>query len=133
MMIAAERAVPARTDVLAWVFLIVAIALLNVGNLQLDETAKNDGLTLQTIFSLPFILALASLGSAFLFYVRALAQLPLAVAYPIMVGVTLVVVAVANYFLHASPLSFTQVFGLLMLFGGVALISTARRASAERH
>jgi multidrug transporter EmrE-like cation transporter len=76
-----------------------------------------------------FILAIASLGCAFLFYVRSLARLPLAVAYPVMVGLSMIIVAVANYWWLGAPLEAPQLLGILILFLGIVLISTTSRSS----
>jgi multidrug transporter EmrE-like cation transporter len=112
----------------AWVNLIVAITLVNGGNLLLDHVAKNSGMAVHLFFSPSFFLAIAFLGSAFLFYVRSLARLPLAVAYPVMVGVSLIVVAVANCYWLGTDLAPTQLLGILVLFLGVVLISTTSRS-----
>lgn len=118
--------VPAR-ELAAWGHLLVAIALLNVGNLLLDDVAKAAGIGLRLFLSPVFIASMACLGVAFLFYVKALSRLPLAVAYPVMVGVSMIVVAVANHYWH-EPLSLIQLAGVLLLFAGVVLISTSPRA-----
>jgi multidrug transporter EmrE-like cation transporter len=111
----------------AWGNLAVAIALLNGGNLLLDSTAKDAGITLDLFLSPVFVLAIASLGLAFLFYVRSLAQLKLAVAYPVMVGLSMIIVAVANHFWLGPPLALPQLLGILVLFLGIVLISTTSR------
>ena len=112
----------------AWGNLAVAIAFLNGGNLLLDSIAKGAGITLDLFLSPGFVLAIASLGLAFLFYVRSLARLPLAVAYPVMVGLSMIIVAVANHFWLGAPLAQLQLLGILTLFLGIVLISTASRS-----
>ena len=113
----------------AWFNLLVAVSLLNAGNLLLDNVAKKSGMAFHLFLSPAFFLALACLGSAFLFYVRSLARLPLAVAYPVMVGVSLIVIALANYYWLGTTLERTQVLGILVLFLGVVLVSTTPRSS----
>jgi multidrug transporter EmrE-like cation transporter len=123
-----DIAMPAP-NVVAWGNLLVAIALLNGGNLLLDSIAKDAGITIDLFLSPVFILAIASLGCAFLFYVRSLARLPLAVAYPVMVGLSMIIVAVANYWWLGAPLGAPQLLGILILFLGIVLISTTSRSS----
>jgi multidrug transporter EmrE-like cation transporter len=123
-----DIAVPAP-NLAAWGNLLVAIVLLNGGNLLLDSVAKDAGTALELLLSPVFILAIASLGCAFLFYVRSLARLPLAVAYPVMVGLSMIVVAVANYWWLGAPLEAPQLLGILILFLGIVLISTTSRSS----
>jgi multidrug transporter EmrE-like cation transporter len=122
---AAERRLSAAVDLAGWANLLVAIGLLNGGNLLLDDVAKDAGISLSLFLSPEFVIAIACLGLAFFFYVRSLAKLPLAVAYPVMVGVSMIVVAVANHFWGQTALGVVQLAGVLTLFLGVVLISTA--------
>lgn len=123
---------PHRADgpsaAVAWLNLVAAIVLLNVGNLLLDGTAKAAGASLSLFLSPEFVGSITCLGVAFFFYVRSLARLPLAVAYPVMVGISLLIVAAANHYLH-QPLAGVQLLGVPLLFGGVVLISTADNSS----
>ena len=122
------QAVSRGADFSAWSCLAAAIVVLNAGNLLLDRVAKAAGVSLELFLSPTFLLAIGCLGLAFVLYVRSLARLPLAVAYPVMVGVSMIVVAVANHLWGAAPLSVMQMAGVLALFSGVAIISTAPRA-----
>ena len=126
MTAATREGVAAGSEFGAWSNLALAIGLLNGGNLLLDDVAKASGVGLALFFSPVFVGAMGCLGVAFLFYVRALARLPLAVAYPVMVGVSMIVVAVANHYWH-QPLAPVQLAGVVLLFVGVVLISSSRR------
>lgn len=128
-MTTAENAVTRGYDLLAWSNLAATIALLNAGNLLLDRVAKAAGISIELILSPGLFVAIACLGFAFLFYVRSLAKLALAVAYPVMVGVSMIVVAVTNHLWGEQQLSPIQMTGVLMLFFGVVLISTGQRSS----
>jgi multidrug transporter EmrE-like cation transporter len=128
-MTTAENAVTRGYDLLAWSNLAAAIALLNAGNLLLDRVAKAAGISMELFLSPGLFVAIACLGLAFLFYVRSLAKLPLAVAYPVMVGVSMIVVAVTNHLWGEQQLSPIQMTGVLVLFFGVVLISTGQRSS----
>ena len=134
----ATREIGRSSDLAAWLNLAVAIALLNVGNLLLDsrpavrgkpahDIAKAAGISLTLFLSPAFLASIGCLGLAFVFYVRSLARLPLAVAYPVMVGISLIIVAIANHCWH-QPLAAVQLAGVPLLFGGVVLISTAKRS-----
>ena len=115
-------------EMAAWGSLALAIVLLNAGNLLLDEVAKATGIELALFLSPRFVAAMSCLGLAFVFYVRSLAHLPLAVAYPVMVGVSMIVVAVANHYWH-HPLAPVQLAGVGLLFLGVVLISATSRST----
>ena len=97
----ATREIGRSSDLAAWLNLAVAIALLNVGNLLLDDIAKAAGISLTLFLSPVFLASIGCLGLAFVFYVRSLARLPLAAV---------------------------QLAGVPLLFGGVVLISTAKRS-----
>lgn len=125
MTITVEKVAARQVELSSWLNLAVAIVLLNGGNLLLDHVAKGAGITLDLFFSFGFVLAIACLGFAFLFYVRSLAKLPLAVAYPAMVGLSMIIVAIANHMWGAAALSPVQVGGAIVLFLGVVLISTS--------
>jgi multidrug transporter EmrE-like cation transporter len=112
----------------AWISLAVAIGLLNGGNLLLDHVAKSNAVGPSLFLSPEFVAAIGCLGLAFLFYVRSLSKLALAVAYPVMVGASMIVVAVAGHYWH-QPLAPLQLLGVLLLFGGVLVISTVRPSS----
>lgn len=120
------------STVAAWGNLVAAISLLNGGNLLLDHVAKDSGTTLRLFLDPLFLVAIACLGSAFVFYVRSLARLPLAVAYPAMVGMSLIVVALASHYWLGAPLIPRQMLGTVVLFLGVVLISTTSRPTYGR-
>lgn len=110
-----------------WLALAVAIVLLNAGNIALDVAVKERPLDLHLFLTPAFPLAMGCLGAAFFCYVRALSVLPLGVAYPVMVGVSLVVVAIASLIWLTAPLGAVQLAGILAVFAGVTLVSRASR------
>ncbi|MFO1129675.1 MAG: SMR family transporter [Rhodospirillales bacterium] len=116
----------------AWLLMAAAIVLLNAGNLILDVTFKHRPVSLEMFFDLGFIAAVGCLGASFFFYVKALAVLPLAVAYPVMVGVSLVIVALVGWLWLDVALYTRHLLGLILVFVGVTLISRNTRASTER-
>jgi multidrug transporter EmrE-like cation transporter len=115
----------------AWLALAVAIVLLNAGNIALDMAVKEQPLDLQLFLTPAFPLAIGCLGAAFFCYVRALSVLPLGVAYPVMVGVSMVVVAIASFIWLNVPLNALQLAGILAVFAGVTLVSRASRQTEK--
>jgi small multidrug resistance pump len=111
-----------------WVNLFAAIILLNIGNFTLDSVSKELGIGWRLFSSPTFLFSIGSLGLAFLFYVRSLRHLPLAVAYPVMVGLSLTVVALGNYYWLRAPLAPPQALGIIILFAGVVLIASCSRS-----
>lgn len=115
------------TTIGGWLALGVAIVLLNAGNIALDMAVKERPLDLQLFLTPAFPLAIGCLGAAFFCYVRALAAIPLGVAYPVMVGVSMGVVAIASFIWLNMPLNALQLAGALAIFAGVTLVSRASR------
>lgn len=116
---------------MAWALMAVAIVLLNIGNIALEATFKHQQLAIAMFFKPGFILAIGCLGVSFFLYVKALARLPLAVAYPVMVGVSLLIVAAVGYIWFDVDLNAAQLAGIITVFAGVTLISRSSRASAQ--
>ncbi len=73
----------------------------------------------------PFWLGLALYGAAFLLYAAALARLPLNVAHPVLTSGAVASVALLSVLLFREPFHWTTGLGILMVIGGVILI-TAR-------
>lgn len=73
----------------------------------------------------PFWLGLALYGGAFLLYAAALARLPLNVAHPVLTSGAVASVALLSVVLFREPFQWTTGLGILMVIGGVVLI-TAR-------
>jgi multidrug transporter EmrE-like cation transporter len=71
----------------------------------------------------PFWLGLGLYGAAFLLYAAALARLPLNVAHPILTSGAIATVAVLSVVLFSEPLHWTTGAGILLVIGGVALIT----------
>lgn len=116
----------------AWLLLSIAIILLNVANLLLETQYRGRHLSIEMFFEPGLFAALTLLGISFGFYSRALAVLPLAVAYPVMVGVTLLVVGIAGFLWLDVDLEAIQVVGMAVVFLGVTLVSrTAKSATKE--
>ncbi|MES2612704.1 MAG: multidrug transporter [Pseudomonadota bacterium] len=75
----------------------------------------------------PFWLGLGLYGAAFLLYAAALARLPLNVAHPVLTCGAIAAVALASMVIFKEPMPWTTGLGIVMVIGGVLLI-TARVA-----
>jgi multidrug transporter EmrE-like cation transporter len=76
----------------------------------------------------PVILALLgalSYGTSFVFWLVVLAKIPLSVAYPIAVGVTIAFSTLFAWLLLREPMSVRLLLGLGLIVAGVTLVSTA--------
>ena len=109
----------------SWLWLVATIALNCEANIMLREVSAKIGITPALFSSGPFLLATASMGLAFVFYVMALSRLSLSVAYPVLVGTTMIVIALASYLRLDAPLTVRQLAGTVLVLAGVVLVSAA--------
>jgi multidrug transporter EmrE-like cation transporter len=72
------------------------------------------------------VLGALSYGASFVLWLVVLARVPLSVAYPIAVGVTLAFSTLFAWLLLREPMSLRLLLGIAMIFLGVTLVSTAR-------
>jgi multidrug transporter EmrE-like cation transporter len=76
----------------------------------------------------PVLLALLgalSYGASFVLWLVVLARVPLSVAYPIAVGVTIAFSTLFAWLLLREPMSLRLLLGIVLIVGGVTLVSTA--------
>lgn len=71
----------------------------------------------------PLWLGVFLYGTAFLLYAAALAFLPLNVAHPVLTSGAIACVALLSVLLFREPVYWSTVTGILMVIGGVALIT----------
>jgi multidrug transporter EmrE-like cation transporter len=122
-MTAADRSANATVTWATWLWLLAAVALNNLGNFLLRAVSEEAGISPALFLSGQFVLAAASFGLAFFFYIKALSRLSLSVAYPVLVGATMIVVAAASYLQFDTPLTVRQFAGTILVLLGVVLVS----------
>jgi multidrug transporter EmrE-like cation transporter len=113
---------------MAYIFLIVALTLNAAANVLLKVGAGQFGLwsepgiiaRLSTNYYLMAGLLLFALNAAF--YVAALSQLNLSVAYPVMVVGGVAIVVSSSIFFLGETLAISQVTGLVLLTTGAILL-----------
>ena len=71
----------------------------------------------------PLCLGVVLYGGAFMLYAAALGRLPLNVAHPILTSGAVATVALFSIFLFKEPFHWSTGAGILMVIGGVALIT----------
>lgn len=80
------------------------------------------------LISGPVLLALIgvlSYAASFVLWLVVLARVPLSVAYPVAVGVTIAFSTLFAWLLLREPMSLRLLFGLVLIVAGVTLVSTA--------
>lgn len=78
----------------------------------------------RTVSSWPVLAGLISYAGSSLFWLLALKQMPISVAYP-MVSLGYVGVALAGYFLFSEPISAARWLGIGVILLGVAIVAHA--------
>ncbi|MBC7489815.1 MAG: EamA family transporter [Glaciimonas sp.] len=71
----------------------------------------------------PLLLGLGLYGTAFFLYAAALARLPLNVAHPVLTSGAVASVALLSILIFKEPFYWTTGLGILLVIGGVALIT----------
>lgn len=112
------------------VYILIASALSAVGNLFLKAAMIKQPIT---TFALKDILMLATnmgLVVGFLLYafsvlvwLRAISLCPLSIAQPVFTGFLFLFVIVGSHFFMAEPITFKKVIAVLIIFGGILLLS----------
>ncbi len=116
---------------MAYLFLILAVSLNATGNVLL-KLGSQHGLDLADRSPIALVagnwqllLGCAVFAANILFFFLALRALPLSVAYPVMVGMTFLIVSSASLFLFREHISILQYIGYAGIILGLVLV-TAR-------
>jgi len=72
------------------------------------------------------LLGAFSYGASFVLWLVVLARVPLSVAYPIAVGVTIAFSTLFAWLLLREPMSLRLILGLVLIVAGVTLVSTGK-------
>jgi small multidrug resistance pump len=110
---------------MAWVWLLLAVICSNLGNLAVKSAGPEVASSLGGYLCPAFLAGVASLGLGLLFYARALAALPLAMAYPVLVAGTATGTTLIAILIFHERVSFLNIAGIgLVLTGLVCLVAT---------
>lgn len=111
---------------IGWLALTVAILLNTAGNFLIKRfslTAEIDG---PLAFLNPwFIVGIAFFGANVFFYSRALKDIPLVVAYPILIGISVSLVAILAGLVLKERFGMTHAAGLVLVVLGVSCLALA--------
>lgn len=103
---------------MGWIFLVCAFVLNSAGGFLLKLAAAREG-----FLSVTFIAGITCFAINVLFYFAALRMLPLSVAAPIMVSMTLIIVATLSLIFLGETLTTVQYVGYACVILGVVLVS----------
>ena len=118
---------------MTYIYLIIAFILNGAANLTLKHASLTEGDLRLSDISLKFVtdhkwllLGFVLFASNVLFYLLALKNLSVSVAYPIMVAMSLLIVGTGAHLVFKESLSTVQIFGYALLIVAVYLISAKR-------
>lgn len=107
----------------AWIWLSLAIVGSSGGNLLLKFASQRGTTGFETFLSVPFLVGAALFGGGLMCYMRALRTLPLAVAYPTVVGASILVISAMAMVFFKERLTTSYVFGVILIFAGLVLLT----------
>lgn len=101
----------------------MAIVLNSAGNILIKRfSSYPHDPSLLGYLDLNFILGLACFGANVLIYAKALERLPIETAYPILVGLSLLLVSAAALIGFHARFGLWHVIGMAMIMGGVTIL-----------
>ncbi len=106
----------------AWFWLCLAVLGNAGGNVLLKYASQNGTAFLDVYFSAPFIFGGMLFGGGLICYMRALAGMPLAVAYLSVVGLSIIAITTLAMVLFGEQLNVEKVVGVVLIFAGVACL-----------
>jgi multidrug transporter EmrE-like cation transporter len=107
-----------------WLMLVGAIAFNTVGNLFIKKFSASSELRgVADYLALPFVIGLVCFGLNLVFYSRALKDIPIAVAYPILVGASVVCIVLVAVNWFGEKFGISHGIGVVLVVAGVALLA----------
>ena len=107
-----------------WLFLGIAILFNTLGNFFIKLFSSTKAINHIFDYVAPtFLIGVGFFGLNLLFFTRSLKDIPLAVAYPTMVGTTMTAVTVLAVFYFGERLAYRDGVGIVLVFLGVALLA----------
>ncbi|MDG7000076.1 MAG: hypothetical protein JRN15_13295 [Nitrososphaerota archaeon] len=107
----------------AWGFLMVAIAFNIMGNLLMKYAASRPfSHRLEVFFSWGFLVGGFFFGLNLLAYTQAQVRMPISLAYPVLVGMSVVGVAFGAYYYFGEDIGIKKLIGMGFIILGIVLI-----------
>ena len=108
---------------MAWFLLGLAIIFNSAGNVLIKRfSSQPHDASLLGYLDANFILGLACFGANVLIYAKALEKLPIETAYPILVGLSLLLVSAAALLVFHARFGLWHAIGMAMILGGATIL-----------
>lgn len=110
-----------------WIFLIIAFVCNSVANVLLKIWAPDWFIWSKNIIELIqsnkfFIWGAFLFGINLIFYMLALKSIPISVAYPIMIGMSLTIITTIGFFFLHESISYMHIIAYVLIFAGIFLL-----------
>lgn len=119
-----------------YIYLIISFTLNGIANLLLRFSALNEPalslkeIGLQSLVEHKWLLlGLSIFAGNVIFYMLALRNLPVSIAYPVMVAMSLLIVAAGANFLFKESVTGTQIIGYILLIVAIYLLTVKKITS----
>ena len=109
---------------MGWLALAAAVVFNTLGNFCVKRFSTSTEINHITDYLAPsFVLGICCFGLNLLLYAKALKTIPLTIAYPIMIGVTMSGLTLFGIFAFAERFTLRDTLGLAFVAAGIALFS----------
>ena len=106
-----------------YLYLMLAIVFNTSANLVVKGFASKQSQTLSGLLTnIPLFIAVALFGINFIFYTKALYYLNLSIAYPIVVGFSIILILSLSMLLFNERLSLVQTCGIGVIIIGIVMV-----------
>jgi len=108
---------------MAWVWLALSLLGSTAGNILMKFTSRSSTNGIEMFLSIPFLIGTVLFAAGLICYVRALETLPLGVAYPVLVGCSIVAISFVAIMFFGESISFAHVAGVVLIFLGIVILA----------
>lgn len=108
----------------AWIYLLLSTFCNSVGSMLVKVASMgNYNSKLGMYISWPFIVAVGLFGTNLIFYAQAIRKIPLHIAYPIVVGITIISITLFSIFYYSNKIQYFDYIGTVFIVIGIAILS----------
>jgi small multidrug resistance pump len=106
-----------------YIFLFISIVFNTLANFTLKAFVSNQPRTgMEILGNVFFYLAIFFFGTNFIFYTFALQSIKISIAYPIVVGMSILLLLTLSFVFLSEKLQIIQLIGISLIIAGVVLI-----------
>lgn|GEM_PF-645931 len=115
------------------VLTVIAAAMTAAANLVLRKSlaqTANNGSDIQCLmklllFDASFVVGILLYGMAMILWLKVVSMQPVGTAYPILVGLTFVMLLLGAVFFINEPLTFKKIAGTILIIAGITIVAQA--------